>query len=190
VESFIASLSGVQRESDGVFAFGDKRRRSSFVHIYTGDAETIDSVGVSIPAAFSKSSESALLLCFQIADHLGWQVFDEQLGDFLDKSTAAEVLRSQSEFGDTAGEVLSRRSKDEASFGEIFGQEFSRHSAWVLIPTLIVAAIGAGYFIVVRGVVQDRFPWLFCGFLFGLHAGRALIMTIWRRIRDGKKRTA
>jgi hypothetical protein len=96
VESFIASLPGVRQESSGAFAFGDKRRRL-FVHISTGNSDTIDSIGVSVPAAFTGSSgERALPLCFQIAEHLGWQVFDPQVGDFWDKSTAAEVLRRPS----------------------------------------------------------------------------------------------
>ena len=181
-ESFIAALPSVRRESDGVFAYGDKRRRS-FVHIYTGESEAIDSIGVSVPAAFTGSSgEQALLLCFQIADHLGWQVFDEQLGDYLDKSTAAEVLASQKDFGDSGEEVLRRRSAGEASFGEIYGQQFSCHSGWVLIPTLIVAIVISGYFVVARGVSESRLPWLFVCTAFVLHGLRALIVTIWRRI--------
>ena len=190
VDSFIASLPGVRRESPGVFAYGDKRRRL-LVHIYTGETDAIDSIGVSVPAAFTGSSgEQALLLCFQIAEHLGWQVFDPQLGDFLDKSTAAEVLRSQKDYGDTEQEVLSRRAAGEASFGEVYTQQFSCHSAWVLIPTLIVAALVAGYFVVQRGVAEGRFPWIFFGTAFVIHAVRALVCTIRQRISDEKKPAA
>jgi hypothetical protein len=131
---------------------------------------------VSVPAAFSKSSEQALALSFQIAEHLGWRVFDEQIGDYLDKSTAAEVLP--------------RRSKGQASFGEIFGEQFACHSAWVVVPTLILAVIIAGYFLVARDISESKMPWLFCGVAFGLHAVRALIVTIWRKITDDKKRAA
>lgn len=190
VDSFIASLPGVRQESPGVFAYGDKRRRL-FVHIYTGETDAIDSVGVSVPAAFPGSSgEQALLLCFQIAEHLGWQVFDPQRGDYLDKSTAAEVLRSRKDYGDAEQEVLARRAAGEASFGEVYTQQFSCHSAWVLVPTLIVAAFVAGYFVVQRGVAEGRFPGLFFGAAIILHAVRALVCTIWQRIRDEKKRAA
>ena len=186
-ESFIAALPGVRRESDGVFAYGDKRRRL-FVHIYTGDSEAIDSIGASVPAAFTGSSgEQALLLCFQIADHLDWQVFDEQLGDYLDKSTAAEVLASQKDYGDSEEEVLRRRASGEASFGELYLEQFYAHGAVLLITTLVLAAVVAGYLVIERGMVQDRFPWLFFGAAVVLHAVRALIWTIWRSIRYGKK---
>lgn len=64
VDPFIASLPGVHRESAGVFAYGDTRRRL-LVHIYTGETDAIDSIDVSVPAAFTGSSgEQALLLCF------------------------------------------------------------------------------------------------------------------------------
>ncbi len=190
VDSFIASLPGVRKESPGVFAYGDKRGRL-FVHIYTGESDTIDSVGVSVPAAFSGASgEQALLLCFQIAEHLGWQVFDEQLGDYLDKSTAAEVLRSQEDYGDTEEEVLGRRAAGEASFGEVYAQQFYCHSAWVLIPTLIVGIVVAGYFVVEHGVSERRLPWMFLGTALIIHAVRALVCAIWQRIRDEKKRAA
>jgi hypothetical protein len=173
VESFIASLPDVRRESNGVFAYGDERRRL-FAHIYTGDTATIDSIGVSVPAAFSKSSEQALSLCFQIAEHLDWQVFDEQVGDYLDKSTATEVLP--------------RRWKGQASIGEIFCEQFALHSAWVVVPTLILTVVIAGYILVARGISESKMPLLFCGAAFGLHAVRALIVTIWRKISDDKKR--
>jgi hypothetical protein len=190
VDSFIASLPGVRQESSGEFAYGDKRQRL-FVHIITGDADTIDSVSLSVPAAFTGSScEQALLLSFQIAEHLGWQVFDPQVGDYLDKSTATEILRSQKNYGDTTEEVLRRRSAGEASFAEIFGQQFACHSAWVLIPTLLVAALVAGYFVVEHGVAESRFPWIFFGTALGIHVVRALVCTIWQRIRDEKKRAA
>lgn len=182
VESFIASLPGVRQESPGIFAYGDKRRRFH-VHIYTGEADTIGSVGVSVPAAFTGASgEQSLLLCFQIAEHLGWQVFDPQVGDLLDKSTAAEVLRGKNDYGDTGEEVLRRRSAGEASFGESFGKQFACHGAWVVIPTLIVAALVAGYFVVEHGVAESRFPWIFFGTAIGIHVVRALVCTIWQRI--------
>jgi hypothetical protein len=190
VDSFVASLPGVRQESPGEFAYADKRKRL-LVHISTGDSDTVDSVGVSVPAAFTGSSgEQALLLYFRIAEHLGWQVFDPQLGDYLDKSTAAEVLATQKDYGDTEDEVSRRRSKGQASFGEIFGQQFSCHSAWVLIPTLVVAALVAGYLVVQRGVAESRFPWIFFGTAFAIHTVRALVCTIWQRIRDEKKRAA
>lgn len=187
VEAFLASLPGVRQEGSGVFAYGDKRRRFQ-VHLFIGETDQINSVGISVPAAFTGASgEQALLLCFQIAEHLGWQVFDPQIGDYLDTTTAAEVLRSQKNYGNTSEDVLRRRYAGEASFGETFGQQFACHSGWVLVPTLIVAALIAGYFIVRRGVAEPRFPWIFFGAALGIHLVRALLCTLWQRIRDSKK---
>src|SRR3954468_2593914 len=82
IESFIASLPGVRRDGPNTFAYSDRPGRM-FMNIYTEDAQEIDSIGVSVPAAFSGTSgEAALLLCFKIAEQFGWEVFDEQLGDF------------------------------------------------------------------------------------------------------------
>lgn len=186
VEAFIVSIPGVRQENPGVFAYADERRRLH-ASIYTGEADTIGSVGVSVPAAFTGSSgEPALLLCFEIAEHLGWQVFDPQVGDFLAKGTAAEVLHSNRDYGDTAEEVLRRRSAGEASFAEIFAHQFARYSPWILIPTLVVAAFVAGYLVVQRGVAESRFPWIFFGIALGIHVLRALVCTIWPRIRHDK----
>ncbi len=190
VEKFIAALPRVRQESPGVFAYSDQRKRLQ-VHIHTSQTDVIDSVGVTVPAAFTGSSgEQALLLAFQIAEHLGWQVFDPQLGDYLDKDTAAQVLRSQKDFGNTSEEVLRRRSTGEAGFGEIFAQQFSCHRAWVLIPTLIAGALLAGYFVVQRGVAESRFPWIFFGTALGIHVVRSLICTIWESAHGKTNRAA
>jgi hypothetical protein len=190
VESFITSLPGVRLEGPGIFAHGDAGR-PLFVQIYAGESDTIDSVDVSVPAAFSGASgDQALLVCFQIAEHLGWQVFDPQLGDFLDRSTAAEVLRSRKDYGDTEDEVLGWLAARKASLGEIYAQQLYCHTVWVLIPTLIGAALLAGYFVVQRGVSESRFPWLFFGAAAVIHGLRALVCTIWQRVRGEKKRAA
>jgi hypothetical protein len=118
------------------------------------------------------------LLSFQIADHLGWQVFDPQVGDFLDKGTANEVLRTQKDFGDTGEEVLRRRAAGEAGFTEIFSEQLACHGAWVLIPTLVIAALAAGYFVAQGVVAESRFPLLFCGSATCIHVLRALACAI------------
>src|SRR5438270_903845 len=85
IESFIVSLPGVRRDGPNRFAYSDRPGRM-FMNIYIEDAPEIDGIGVSVPAAFSGTSgEAALLLCFKIAEQFGWEVFDEQLGDFLQK---------------------------------------------------------------------------------------------------------
>jgi hypothetical protein len=175
----------VNRESDGVFAYGKPSPRV-FVHIYTGQEEIIDSIGVSVPAAYSNSSQkAALLLCFKIAEHLDWHVFDQQLGDYLDKNTINEVLRSQKKFGDYEDEVLSSRASGKATFGEIYMEKFSEHSAFAVIPTLVPAAVVAGYVLVKRGMAEDSFVWVFLGAAAVLHVARALICTIWQRTKKG-----
>ena len=185
VESFIGSLPHVKRENDGVFAYGKPSSRMC-VHIYTGEEETIDSIGVSVPAANSNSSqEAALLLCFKIAEHLDWHVFDQQLGDYLDKSTANKVLQSQKIFGNSEDEVLRRRASGETTLGEVFAEKFSEHGAIVIIPTLVLAAVVAGFVLIKRGMAEDSFVWLFMGALAILHMMRALIATVWHKTKKG-----
>jgi hypothetical protein len=107
----------------------------------------------------------------------------ERAWKLLESNSAAEVLRSQKDYIDTGEEALRRRSAGEASFGEVFAQQFACHSGWVLIPTLAVAALVAGYFVVQGGVAESRFLWIFFGTALCIHAIRALVFTFWRRIR-------
>src|SRR5436190_5326627 len=116
VESFISSLPGVRR--DGANAFAYKGGKGTlFMNIYVDDTPEVRGISISVPAAFSGSSgEAALLLCFRIADHLGWGVFDEQIGDFLEKDTFQQVLKSQRRYGRSEEEALSRRASGETGF--------------------------------------------------------------------------
>ena len=183
VESYIESLPHVQRGNDGVFDYGKPSRRM-IVQIYVEQTETIGSIGVTVPAAGTKSScEAALLLSFKIAEHLGWKVFDQQLGDFLDKNTASEVLQSQKKFGDTQDEVLKRRASGEATFGEVFAEKIYEHKALVIIPTLVIAAVIAGWILIKRGMAEDKFVWLFMGAAAVLLCVRAVIATLWHRAK-------
>jgi hypothetical protein len=184
VESFIESLPHVKRESEGICAYGKPSSRM-FVHIYTGEEEAIDSIGVSVPAAHSGSSQkAALLLCFKIAEHLKWEVFDQQLGDYLDKKTVAEVLDSEKQFGESHEEALKHRASGKATFGEMFGDKIWEHRAIVIIPTLILAAILAGFILIKRGMAEDSFVWLFMGALAILLVTRALIAAAWHKLRS------
>src|SRR5258708_20018940 len=104
IESFIASLPGVGRDGQKAFAYSDAQGRM-FMSIYADDTPKVEGISVSVPAAFSGTSgEAALLLCFNIAEHFGWGVFDEQLGEFLGKETLGQVLRSQRRYGETEEE--------------------------------------------------------------------------------------
>ena len=180
-EAFIASLPGVRQESAGVFAYGDTKGRL-FVHIYTGESETIDSIGFSVPAAYSKSSfEPALLLSFKIANHLGWDVFDEQLGDYLHESTASEVLRSQKELGDTDEEVLSRRAAGEATFTETFGHHLTHYRRAGMLSSIILAAVIAGFIVVYFRLSENCMFWIGFGVWLVIVALRAFALTVWER---------
>jgi len=163
-----------------VFEYGDKQRRLC-VQIYTGESAEIDFIGVSVPAALSKSSgELALLLSFQIAAHLGWQVFDAQLGDYLDKSTVTEVLHSQKRLGKTEKEVLARRAVGEASFGERFGQNFTGYSRMGIISSIVLAAVIAGFVVIHFGLLEQRMIWIGFAAWVSIATLRALALTIWQ----------
>src|SRR5262249_35578086 len=137
VEAFIASLPGVRRDGPKAFAYTDKSGRM-FMSIYTDDAPKVEAVSVSVPAAFSGTSgEAALLLCFKIADHLGWGVFDEQLGNFLDAETPQQVLATHRKRGVTEEDILQGRP---SSFWLTFlGEELSNHNKITFIITFVLA---------------------------------------------------
>jgi hypothetical protein len=187
LEPILVSLSGVRQAGSGEFVYGDKRQRL-FVNISTGNSNEINSIGVTVPAASTAlSCEPALLLSFEIAEKLNWKVFDPQSGDYLDQRTAAEVLASQKDYGNSSEEVLRRRSSGEASFWETYCHYFSCHSGWVVIPTIILAAGAAGYWVVQNAVAPRRFVWIFFATAFGIHSGRALVLMIWERIGNKKR---
>jgi hypothetical protein len=126
-ESFIASMVGVRAESAGVFAF---QRQGLFIHIYTGESARIDSIEVSVPAAFSGANgKQALPQCFEIAQHLGWLVFDPQVGDYLNNESRADLHDDD--------EV---RTSGSASFGERFWTQLQNHDA---VPTVVVLILAA-----------------------------------------------
>src|SRR5262245_12662066 len=48
------------------------------------DEKLVDNIGVCIPYPCLESlGDRAFQICFSIADHFGWQVFDCQVGDYI-----------------------------------------------------------------------------------------------------------
>ncbi len=186
VDSFLASLPGTRLEKMGIFAYADNRRRV-LVHIYTGDADNLDSVELSVAAAFTGSSgKEALLLAFRIAKHLGWQVFDPQTGEFLDESTPAQVLRSQTRFSSLDEDVSLSHWPGRATFGELFNNHFSDTSRRAMLPSLAIALLVSGYFLVTGHLSSLVFILLCACLALLLAAGRALLLAVWDKIRDLK----
>ncbi len=168
VDSFVASLPGVRSEKPGVFAYGDSRRRV-LVHIYTGESDRLDSVQLSVAAAFTGSSgKEALMLAFRIAQQLGWQVFDPQADEFLDESTVAQVSAKT----------------DRGTFGEVFNNHFSDVSRWAILPSVGISVLITGYFVISRDLSLILSVLLCCGLALLLHGGRALLLAGWTKLRD------
>lgn len=171
VESFLSTLPGVHQESRFVFAYQLNRQR---ILIYAGDSAQVDWIGISVPASFSgASSNNALRLCFQIAKHFGWQVFDEQLGNCLDDAGTAD-FNDENEPGNSAGIF---------SFGVRLWEQLQNHDATPMIATVVAAAAIAGYFVVECGVAENKVAWLFLAAFALVHAIRALAVSIWQTFR-------
>lgn len=143
VESFISSLPGLRRDGANAFAYTGGKG-SIFMSVYLDDSPEIRDISISVPAAFTGSSgKAALLLCFRIADHLGWGVFDEQVGDFLNKETLQDVVNDQRRYGGSADEILSRRASGGTGFWDcLLGYELMNHGKAAVIVTLVLAVIG------------------------------------------------
>lgn len=190
IESFIASLPGVRRDGPNTFAYSDGPGRM-FMNIYTDDAPETNSIGVSVPAAFSGTSgEAALLLCFKIAEQFGWSVFDEQLGDFLQKETLGEVLKTQRRYGNTAEEILRRRASGKATFVDSFlGYEILHHGKVAAISSLIIAVIVTVLLAVyVPGFAKrdTLVPFAFVVTWGALLGAKALVVTLWKKKKSPK----
>jgi hypothetical protein len=184
VDSFVASLPGVRPEKPGVFAYTDNRRRV-LVHIYTGESDRLDSVELSVAAAFRASSgKEAILLAFRIAHHLGWQVFDPQAGEFLDQSTAAQVLATRNSLPSTDENVSPGYRPTRATFGELFNNHFSDVSRGAILPSIAISALITGYFVVKRNLSLLLLVFLCCCLALVLHACRALLLAVWGKVRD------
>src|SRR3954467_11885776 len=141
VESFISSLPGVRRDGAKGFAYTGGKG-ALFMSIDVDDSPEVSGISISVRAAFSGSTgEVALLLCFRIAEHLGWAVFDEQIGDFLEKDALQQVLKTQRRYGCSEEEVLSRRAAGATGFWDcLLGYELLNHGKRVVIITLVLAA--------------------------------------------------
>ncbi len=184
VESFVGSLPGVRRDGPKAFAYTGGKG-TIFMSIYIDDAPKVEGISISVPAAFTGTSgEAALLLCFQIADHLGWGVFDEQLGDFLEKDALRQVLRRQQKYGRSEEEVLRRRASGASGFWDCFlGYEILHHrKASVLISLVLAVTATVLLALYVRGYARSDYlvPLSFVfiwGFLLGV---KAVVVALWK----------
>lgn len=193
VESFISSLPGVRRDGAKTFAYTGGKG-TLFMSIYVDDSPEVRVISISVPTAFSGSSgEAALLLCFRIADHLGWGVFDEQIADFLEKDTLQQVLKSQRRYGRNEEEVLSRRASGDTDFWDcLLGYELLNHRKTAVITTLLLALTATTLLaIYVPGFANNDYyvPVGFVviwGMLLGVKAVFVSLRKTWRSAVKGK----
>jgi len=128
-----------------------------------------------------------LFLCSEISDHFGWEVFDEQLGDFLDKDTLRNASPSRDSLEDDREETGRLAAANKASFAGQFMEELLNHGAVPLISTLVIAAFVAGCLLIHLNLVEDRFPWLFFVAFSVLHTVRAFLWAARQRAFPRKK---
>ena len=110
VESFLQSYPGTRRLACNQWI----HEPNSSVHVEIDlvpaddtDPNTINSIGVGVPYPFLPASgEPALQLSFTLAKRLGWRVFDEQIGEFIDPCDIPELVARQAGFAHEADEIL------------------------------------------------------------------------------------
>ena len=71
------------------------------------DAQRFRSIGIHVPyPCLSASGHAALQLSFELAQLLGWRVFDDQIGEYIEHANMEKLLRTPGQFGDAADHLL------------------------------------------------------------------------------------
>lgn len=156
VESFLQSYHTTNRVDRNQWI----HEPSSSIHVEIAlvpanedDPDTINSIGVGVPyPLLSAAGEPALLLCFALAQHLGWRVFDEQVGDYVDPADMRELLAGQAEFVGVANEVLGADS-----WLDQWATAAKRQNLLSVIVVIGLAALGAVVIFVQLDVQDDRY---------------------------------
>ena len=151
IAAIIEHLPGVTRTAQTAFVLD---RLSAGIHVNLDLAyeceqdeassprpDEINSVGLSVPyPLLEKSGPVALELAFQIAEKLGWSVFDPQGDCEVSRESSGRAQELQESSGAAARNVLERAAAGEASLGELLSQEMWNHSLVVGVASFLFAA--------------------------------------------------
>jgi len=116
LESFLRSYPGTRRLAWNQWIHQPHSSVYVEIDLVTADdtdPEMIKSIAVGVAHSFlAASGQPALQRCFTLAKRLGWRVFDEQCGEFIDPGDMPELLTKLVELADEPDKIL---AEDEAS---------------------------------------------------------------------------
>jgi hypothetical protein len=196
--SIIAALPGVRgigatsfvREDRpaGIHVYIDLAQDSGFEESRDGQRGEINSIGLSVPyPLLDRSSPVAVDLAFQMAEHLGWTVFDPQSDTTLSRESSAAALRRQASARDAG--VEGSPGGAEPSLVVLFAQEMWNHSLVAAALLLIAVAAGGAWVMLTLGWSKARMdtylPWVLAGGGVAALWGKSLVQATlrWRALR-------
>ena len=172
--SFVQSLPGVTAIGPRSFVL-DRHDAGIYVNIVlvhqSGEEEDpvpepddVNSAGLHVSySLLAKSGPVALEMAFQIAEKLGWRVWDPQGDCDVSRETAAGAHRLQESSGAAARTVLERAAAAEASMGELFFQEMWNHGRAAGAGAFVAAAVASIWLMYTLEWPEERFekylPW-------------------------------
>jgi hypothetical protein len=172
--SIIAAMPGVTRTGHKSFVLD---RSSAGIHVNvdlayeSGEEEDpitepdeVNSAGLMVPYPFlDKSGPVALEMAFQIAERLGWSVFDPQGDCELSREASAQAMKLQESGAAAARRVLERAAAAEPSLAELFNQELWNHSLMVAATSFVAVAAASIWVMFTLEWPKERFekylPW-------------------------------
>jgi len=147
-EEVIRALPGVGPASEGVFQYKARNPNIGF-QIFLPNGDEATAMEISVPAGFTSSSMDLGVICgFELADKLGWGVYDEQIGRFLDEETRRELLTHRKRFGKSPRTILARVAQFDEGFAEAFVRHFAVFQGTAFCLLLILSAVVAGTVVV------------------------------------------
>ena len=161
IESFLESYRGTERVAQNQWLH--EPRSSIHVEIDLVPAEeddpnTIHSIGIGVPyPLLAASGELALKLSFALAEHLGWRVFDEQIGDYINAADIRALCATQEEFGETADDVLASDTR-LVRWCDNWTHAATQQSRLFLVIALALAGVVAMAIVVELDVQEDKTP--------------------------------
>jgi len=104
-----------------------------------------------------KAGPVALEMAFQVAEALGWTVYDPQADSDFTRESQAAALQSQGASGQAARIVLEDAATAQASLGELFGQEMWNHRLFGAAACFVVAAVAGAWAMLDLGGSREDF---------------------------------
>jgi hypothetical protein len=139
----------------------------------------------------AKSGPVALEMAYQVAEALGWTVFDPQADADTTRGSQVDALRWQGASGTAARIVLERAVSAEASGADIFGQEMRNHSLFGAASSFVLAAVVGAWALLSFGVPKEAFdkyyPWLVSLGGFAVMFLKGLLQASLRLIRSRRR---